>query len=201
VTAEPEAVPRRPIETKPTTKAAPEVERLSGWPPEPPEGPKPRIHEPNAAEWRYQRYRYKAYMKGKSPNEVLDYDTYVRQHFRSALRGGRPGRMGGKEQVAAKKALAQKEGVRIVENVSLGGKYPDGIRPTANPQGGKDYFEVGAMIKKRMPEARERKKLEAEIEAMNKNDTVTFVDKTDITNRITYRKGDDVNSKLADNKD
>jgi hypothetical protein len=108
------------------------------------------------------------------------------------MRAGDQGAAGGEEQVAAKQALAR-EGVRQVENVELGGRYPDGIRMNAN--GGADYFEVGTMLEKGIPEARERVKLSDEIKALGPNDTVTFVDKADPSRRITYRSGDDPASK------
>jgi hypothetical protein len=61
-----------------------------------------------------------------------------------------------------------------------------------NTRGGKDYAEVGQMLKNGRPEARERLKLAEEVKALGENDTITFVDKNDITRRVTYRRGDRV---------
>ncbi|WP_211221696.1 eCIS core domain-containing protein [Spirosoma panaciterrae] len=158
------------------------------WPPEPPQGNKPPINSPDAAEWRYQRYAYEKFQQGAGPKDILPPDEWMRRYFDPASEGGRPGRPGGPEQVAAKNELAR-EGIRIVENVELGGRYPDGIDPKLNPQGGRSYFEVGKMLESGIPEARERIKIADEIKAMENNDTVTFVDKTSPSKRITYTKG------------
>lgn len=165
-------------------RAAKEV----AWPPDPPKGDKPPITAPDAAEWRYQRYVFEKYQKGATPKDVRPPDEWMRRYFDVTAEGGRPGRPGGPEQVAAKNAL-KAEGIDIVENVELGGRYPDGIDPKLNPTGGKNYFEVGKMLESGIPEARERIKIADEIKAMGPNDTVTFVDKTDVTKRVTYAKG------------
>jgi len=67
----------------------------------------------------------------------------------------RPGRPGGSQQVAARQALAS-EGFQNVENVELGGRYPDMVRYA---DGRIDYLEVGEMLQSGMPSARERTKL------------------------------------------
>ena len=101
----------------------------------------------------------------------------MRDHFIPRAKGGRPGRMGGPEQAAAKEVL-KKEGIIVSESIRLGGRGPDGVNPRPNAKGGRDYFEVGKMLKKGTPESRERIKLKDEIKAMGENDTVTFVDKS-----------------------
>jgi hypothetical protein len=70
-----------------------------------------------------------------------------------------------------------------------------------NPDGSTDYLEVGEMLQNGMPSARERTKLADEIPALGENDTVTFIDKMDISRRITYRRGDDVETKTLGNSD
>lgn len=162
------------------------------WPPQPPEGAKPNFNDPGAANWRYQRYKYEQYQAGKQQEDILSFETWKERYFDPALLGGRPGRPGGSEQVAARQAL-EAEGFQNVENVELGGRYPDLVR--YNPDGSIDYAEVGEMLQNGMPQARERAKLANEISALGENDTVTFVDKMDITRRITYRRGDDVETK------
>jgi hypothetical protein len=57
------------------------------------------------------------------------------------------------------------------------------------------------MLKRGMPEARERVKLADEVAAMGEHDTVTFVDKTNTSNRITYRPGDNVATKTTGSSD
>ncbi len=89
--------------------------------------------------------------------------------------------------MAARSAL-ESEGFRNVENIKLGGRYPDMVR--TNLKGGIDYAEVGQMLESNVPESRERLKLIDEILALKKNDTITFFDKNNIQNRITYRAGD-----------
>ncbi len=162
------------------------------WPPQPPEGAKPNFNDPGAANWRYQRYKYEQYQAGKQQEDILSFETWKERYFDPALLGGRPGRPGGSSQVAARQAL-EAEGFQNVENVELGGRYPDLVR--YNPDGSIDYAEVGEMLQNGMPQARERAKLKSEISALGENDTVTFVDKMDITRRITYRRGDDVETK------
>lgn len=162
------------------------------WPPQPPEGTKPNFNDPGAANWRYQRYKYEQYQAGKQQEDILSFETWKERYFDPALLGGRPGRPGGSSQVAARQALSS-EGFQNVENVELGGRYPDLVR--YNPDGSIDYAEVGEMLQNGMPQARERAKLANEISALGENDTVTFVDKMDITRRITYRRGDDVETK------
>ena len=188
-----EVAPPKPAEEAVPAKPTPAT-RPAGWPPRPPQGPKPAINEPNAAQWRYERYLYEAYLKGKGPDEVLSPEDWTARYFDPTAAGGRPGRPGGPEQVAAKEVLAG-EGVRIVENVELGGRYPDGVSPGPNARGGTDYYEVGTMLKRGMPEARERVKLADEIPALGPDDTVTFVDKSNPARRITYRPGDNVETK------
>jgi hypothetical protein len=168
----------------------------SDWPPYPPAGAKPKFNDPGAAEWRYQRYKYDQYEVGKQLEEILSFDSWKERYFNPALLGGRPGRPGGSNQVAARQALAS-EGFQNVENVELGGRYPDMVK--YNPDGSTDYLEVGEMLQNGLPSARERVKLADEISALGENDTVTFVDKTDITRRITYRRGDNVGTKTVDN--
>ncbi len=123
---------------------------------------------------------------------MLSFEEYVAEHYSQVEAGNRPGRRGGKEQVAAKEKLTEAEGVQETENVKLGKNYPDGVSPKPNAAGGRDYFEVGKMLKKGIPEARERPKLQAEIDSLGPNDSITFVDKMDTSNRITYRKGDTI---------
>jgi hypothetical protein len=174
--AAPEPLPR-----KPASKPA--------WPPSKPGSPKPKITDPDGAEWRYQRYAYKKYLAKKALADIEGPDVWYEKRFLPAYNGKRPGRSGGKAQVGAKNQL-KAEGILQTENVELGGRYPDGVRGTKNAAGGQDYFEVGTMLKSGIPEARERIKLADEIKALGENDTVTFVDKADISNRITYRRGD-----------
>ncbi|MGA9379969.1 MAG: hypothetical protein WBV73_14500 [Phormidium sp.] len=165
----------------------------SGWPPPPPKGDKPNFSDPGAAQWRYQRYKYDQYQAGKQLEEILSFDTWKERYFDPAALGGRPGRPGGSEQVAARQALAN-EGFQNVENVKLGSRYPDMVR--YNFDGSTEYIEVGEMLQNGMPEAREREKITDEISALEANDTVTFVDKMDINRRITYRQGDNVETKI-----
>ncbi|HYJ38798.1 MAG TPA: hypothetical protein VEV87_09285, partial [Chitinophagaceae bacterium] len=158
------------------------------WPPKPPTGEKPPIDAPDAAEWRYKRYAYEKYAEGAKKKDILPPGEWMDRYFDPTAEGGRPGRPGGPEQVAAKKKLAG-EGIKIVENVELGGRYPDGVDPKPNAKGGKSYFEVGKMLESGIPEARERVKIGDEIKAMGSKDTVTFVDKADTARRVTYNKG------------
>lgn len=158
------------------------------WPPEPPKGDKPPVTAPDAAEWRYERYVYEKFQEGAKPKEVLPPDEWMRRYFEPTAKGDRPGRPGGPEQLAAKQKLAG-EGIRIVENVELGGRFPDGVDPKPNAKGGTSYFEVGKMLEGGIPEARERIKIADEIKAMGPKDTVTFVDKSEMSKRVTYEKG------------
>jgi hypothetical protein len=179
----PEILPRKPTSKPP-------------WPATRPVGSKPKITEPDAAEWRYQRYAYKKYLAKKTLADVAEPDVWYRERFLPAYHGKRPGRLGGKAQVDAKNLL-KVEGILQTENVQLGKRYPDGVRKERNAAGGQDYFEVGTMLKKGIPEARERIKLADEIKVLGENDTVTFVDKTDISNRITYRPGDSLTKTVS----
>ncbi|MEU1587018.1 hypothetical protein [Micromonospora sp. NPDC005710] len=162
-----------------------------GWPPGKPTGPKPPHGAPGAAEWRYQRYLHRAHGKGKGPNDVLPFEAWKQTSYDPAVRGGRPGRRGGPDQVAAKQHLTEHYGVQEVENVKLGSHYPDGIRP--NAAGGTDYFEVGAMTQGGLPESRERVKLANELPALGDNDSLQFVDKMnpDEDRWLKYADGDD----------
>lgn len=165
------------------------------WPPTGPTGRKPVAGQPGAAEWRYERYRQKAYNSGKSPDDLLSFDDYKRLHYDQAASGQRPGRSGGPEQVAAKRYLTENHGVDQVENVNLGGRFPDGVRD--NTSGGTDYFEVGATTQGGLPESRERKKIAEELGVLGPNDTLQFVDKKapEEENWIKYSAGDDPHSK------
>ncbi|WP_121155488.1 hypothetical protein [Micromonospora pisi] len=162
-----------------------------GWPPSPPTGPKPPHGATGAAEWRYQRYLHQAHSKGKTQDQVLPFDKWKTSHYDPAAAGGRPGRRGGSEQVAAKEYLAEHYGVQEVENVQLGPQWVDGVRPNAT--GGTDYFEVGAMTQGGLPEARERVKLANEVPALGENDTLQFVDKSAPSEDrwIRYSRSDD----------
>lgn len=148
-----------------------------------------RMKQPCAARWRYQRYRYDQYQSGKQREEILSFETWKKRYFNPAVVGGRPGRPGGTDQVAARQALAS-EGFQNVENIELGGRYPDMVR--YNEDGSVDYVEVGEMLQNGMPEARERVKLVSEIAALSEIDTVIFIDKMNTARRIVYRRGDRV---------
>ncbi|BAW09960.1 hypothetical protein KP696_10415 [Nocardia seriolae] len=203
----PPVSPPQPITPQAAGAAAPRVEAPSSrievggngkarasvdlsWPPERPSGPKPAIGAEGADTWRYQRHRFDKYRKGGLQDDVLPFDQWRKERFEPVERGDRPGRRGGAQQVATKKYLAEHEGVLEVENVKLGSRFPDGIR--ANSHGGTDYFEVGKMLRTGKPEARERIKLQEEIDVLRPNDTITFVDKVDPSRRVTYRLGDKI---------
>ncbi|HEY0641231.1 MAG TPA: hypothetical protein VGD67_26685 [Pseudonocardiaceae bacterium] len=178
----------------PKKKKASQATATDGWPPPRPAGPKPPFGEAGAAEWRYERYRYTMGKKGKSAADCLPFPQWRDTHYKAAAAGGRPGRRGGAQQVAAKEQLTT-EGVQEVENVRLGGRFPDGVATKPNAAGGKAYFEVGKMLQSRMPEARERTKLQDQINALGPSDTITFVSKENPGDRITYRAGDDAATK------
>jgi hypothetical protein len=149
----------------------------------------------HTAEERYLRYVFDRIQEQVPEDSILEFGEWYQKHGKVAETGGRPGRSGGSEQVEARKQLAETEGLLNTEKVRLGNNFPDMINPESNASGWRDYFEVGEMLKSGIPESRERAKLVQEIQAMNDNDTVTFVDKTNITRRIIYRKGDDVETK------
>jgi hypothetical protein len=187
--SEPDVKPETKPEIKPDTKQPPvEMPQEGGWPPEAPKGKKPKIDAPDAAKWRYQRYRYGKYKKGAAQKDVLKPGQWMEDYFKKVQKGGRPGRRGGKLQLEAKDVL-KKEGIEIVEDVNVGGRYPDGVKPGPNPKGGTDYYEVGKMLKEGIPESRERIKIDDEIKGMGDNDTVTFVDSANPAKRVTYTKG------------
>jgi hypothetical protein len=163
-----------------------------GWPPTMPEIPKPGLGEPGAAEWRYQRYVVTLYEQGASASDILSFNAWKIRNFDPALAGGRPGRPGGPAQVATRRALIA-EGYQNVENVQLGkDKFVDMV--AQNKQGGTDYVEVDRMLKKGMPPLKMRNKLAVEIAALGPNDRLFYVDKNDLTNRILYLPGDNVNT-------
>jgi hypothetical protein len=144
---------------------------------------------PGDLEFRYRRYVQKYRANGRDPSEMLTFDRYREGHFEtSAVPDNRPGRPGGAQQLRAKRELAAAEGFQQVENVPLDGHFPDMVRP--NAAGGRDFVEVGEMLGGGLPEEREAAKLRNEIPALGPNDTLTFVDKTNIQNRITYRPGE-----------
>ncbi len=180
----------------PKKKGTSKANAADGWPPAPPPAPKPAFGAPGAAEWRYERYRYTMAKKGKGPDDCLPFASWKATHYDAAAAGGRPGRRGGAQQVATKEHLST-EGVQEVENVKLGGRFPDGVGKSPNTAGGKDYFEVGKMLQSKMPEARERTKLQDQINALGPTDTITFVSKENPAHRITYRAGDDVTTKTV----
>jgi hypothetical protein len=158
-----------------------------------PDMPKPNFTDPGADQWRYQRYRAEAIAAGRDDSQLLSFEVWRERYFIPALEGGRPGRPGGLDQRQTREALETQEGWRNVENVELGGHYPDMIRPNSN--GGMDYAEVGIMLQNGLPEARERAKLAEEIASLGPNDIIVFVDRSDPNRRIVYRFGDDVNTK------
>jgi len=164
--------------------ASPPIE----WPPRPPQGPKPGIEEPGAAQWRYQRYLHEQHAAGKQPDEILDFEKWKPAYFDPALRGGRPGRPGGPAQVATRQSLTE-EGYINTESKRLGENFVDLYRP--NPAGGVDYVEVDEMLKSGVPRADVRAKLKKELAHLSENDTLLFVDKADPSKRIQYRFGED----------
>jgi len=158
------------------------------WPPKPPQGPKPGIEEPGAAQWRYQRYLHEQHAAGKQPEEVLDFEKWKPAYFEPALRGGRPGRPGGPAQVAARQSLTE-EGYINTESKRLGENFVDLYRPNAS--GGVDYVEVDELLKSGVPRADVRAKLKKELAHLGENDTLLFVDKADPAKRILYRFGEE----------
>lgn len=158
------------------------------WPPKPPEGPKPALGEPGAAQWRYQRYLAEQHAAGKQPHEVLDFEKWKPAYFDPVARGGRPGRPGGPAQVAARQLLTE-EGYINTESKKLGENFVDLYKP--NAAGGTDYVEVDEMLKSGVPRADVRAKLKKELTQLGKNDTLLFVDKEDPSKRILYHFGED----------
>jgi hypothetical protein len=155
-----------------------------------PELAKPGLTEAGAAEWRYQRYVFKQYAKGVKLTDIKDFNTWSVRNFDPAVAGGRPGRSGGPPQQSVRQALVA-EGYTNVENVKLGPrKYVDMF--AKNDHGGTDYVEVDETIQRGMPIKRMRIKVAEEIAALGPNDTLLYVDKNDITRRILYLPGDDV---------
>jgi hypothetical protein len=152
------------------------------------------LRELNAAEWRYQRYIYEQYLEGKEP---LPFEVWKSRYYDTLAEGGRPGRPGGPVQRGTRLQLEIIEGWRNVENVKLGNNYPDMVNPKPNDKGGTDYIEVGKMTLDGKPVAREREKLAQEILALGENDTLTFIDEADPARRITYRRGDDAETKFS----
>lgn len=193
-------VDKKPVDKKPASKETPDkknagqtsvVDDITHWPPTAPKGKKPRFGEPNAAEWRYNRYRYQQYMKNKkTQKEMLDFEKYKKRHYKTAARGGRPGRRGGPDQVKARKKL-EKEGFMNTETAQLNGKYVDLIKPD-NGLGGTDYVEVDSLLQKGIPIKRLREKLKVELASLKKGDRLIYVDKKDPTKQIIYQYGDDL---------
>lgn len=73
-----------------------------------PSGPKPAYGRPGSARWRYERYDYNAGQKNKTADQLLSFKDWKAKHYDAARTGGRPGRRGGAEQVAAKNTLSKK---------------------------------------------------------------------------------------------
>ncbi|MFY0578726.1 hypothetical protein ACN28S_34525 [Cystobacter fuscus] len=168
---------------------APLVDDITHWPPRPPQGKPPGFDAPNAAEWRYNRYRHNEFTrKKKTRSELLDFETYKKLHFNAAAKGGRPGRGGGSDQVRTRREL-EEEGFTNVETVSLNGKYVDLIR-NDNASGGTDYVEVDSILKKGTPIKRLRDKLKIELGAIKEGDKLIYVDKSDSSKRIIYEYGE-----------
>jgi uncharacterized protein YukE len=163
-----------------------------GWPPAMPQLPKPGLGGVGAAEWRYQRYVFDQSAKGVKATDIMDFSTWSARHFDPAVAGGRPGRAGGPPQQSVRQALVA-EGYTNVENVQLGErKFVDLV--AKNDFGGTDYVEVDEILKRGTPNADLRAKLVTEIAALGPNDRLLFVDKNDLTRRILYLPGDDVES-------
>ncbi len=171
------------------------AEELAGWPPKRPGGKKPKLGAERAAEWRYERYRYQQFEKGKTQEEILDFETYKERHYKAAAEGGRPGRSGGTYQVKTRQIL-ETEGFKNTETTELSGKYVDLVK--SNENGGLDYVEVDAMLKKGTPIKRLREKLKIELGGLKKGDRLIYVDKLDPGKRIIYEYGD--NPSVVDTK-
>lgn len=168
------------------------VDDVNAWPPTNPKlkGPKPDFGEPNAAEWRYNRYRYEQYTKYKKKQEDLpSFEEYKRRNYAPAAKGGRAGRRGGPDQVKTRKMLEAQEGFTDMEK-KLGDNYVDLFKPN-NGLGGADYVEVDDIIKKGIPKKRLRRRLKAELTHLKEGDRLIYVDKVDPSKRIIYKYGDD----------
>ncbi|WP_232293085.1 SH3 domain-containing protein [Stigmatella aurantiaca] len=177
--------PKTGGQEKARTKPAEEV---PGWPPKAPQGKKPKLGAKGAAEWRYERYRHQQFKKGRKQEDLLDFETYKRRHYKAASEGGRPGRSGGGNQVKTRQFLEQKEGFQNTETTVLNGKYVDLIKP--NEKGGIDYVEVDALLKKGTPIKRLREKLKIELDGLKEGDRLIYIDKLDPAKRIIYEHGE-----------
>ncbi|MDC0709493.1 hypothetical protein POL68_13565 [Stigmatella sp. ncwal1] len=120
--------------------------------------------------------------------DLLDFETYKRRHYKAAAEGGRPGRSGGGNQVKTRQFLEQNEGFQNTETTVLNDKYVDLIKP--NEKGGVDYVEVDAMLKKGTPIKRLREKLKIELDGLKEEDRLIYIDKLDPSKRIIYEYGD-----------
>ncbi|ATB29706.1 hypothetical protein MEBOL_003161 [Melittangium boletus DSM 14713] len=89
----------------------------------------------------------------------------------------------------ATRQLLTEEGYINTENKRLGENFVDLYKP--NSSGGIDYVEVDEMLKSGIPRADVRAKLKKELAHLDKNDTLLFVDKVDLSKRILYRFGED----------
>jgi hypothetical protein len=170
------------------------------WPPPGAEGPKPPITDPNAFNWRYQRYLRQQYEAGANPADVLTPEGYRAVAFKAASSGGRPGRSGGTAQQTTRRTLASDEGVANTETTQLGTRTErgqvkanmvDGVQPVEGQPGKNNYFEVDDILSNGLPRSDMRAKLKAELPHLTEGESLVYVDKNNPSRRITYRAGED----------
>jgi hypothetical protein len=109
----------------------PEAEWKTGWPPQSPEGQKPDITEPGAAQWRYQRYRWEQYTQGKPQEKVAPWRTWYDRYFKQVELGNRPGRQGSQAHIKDVEANNRPNGLE--DNALIGGRVPDGTGEPGQP--------------------------------------------------------------------
>jgi len=90
---------------------------------------KPKMGDPNAAQWRYQRYQAQKAAAGEEP---LPYEEWKSRYYDTAESGGRPGRPGGTaHQADVRRTLMDNPDAD--PSVEVGGRWPDAVGQPGEP--------------------------------------------------------------------
>ena len=92
-------------------------------------GAKPKIGDPNAAQWRYQRYKAEKESAGEQP---LPYDQWKARYYDTVENGGRPGRRGNPAHEADVEQILE-DNPTARPGAEVGGRVPDAAGQPGEP--------------------------------------------------------------------
>jgi hypothetical protein len=171
---------------------------LKQWPPPAPTtGAKPKWNEPGGTRYRYDRYRYQEWQKGRSPESLKSPEEYFNDHIEPKARGQSPGEGGSPNHKAAVDKVRNDNGLGTE---TVGSRRPDavGLKDTPVKIAGQVYtprpgarvlYEADNFFKDGSQIEAEGRAQVRQLRADNPNDTIVVEDADHPGRVIVYEPG------------